>query len=201
MSHIVIENSNGTIHDEDEVKGKVNMLWAIAVSIFCVGGMFGGAMVGWMADRFGRKGSLLLNNVFVAIAVIFEALARPMNSYWPFIFGRLFIGVNAGLNAGLAPMYLAEISPMHLRGAVGTVYQLVITISILVAQVLGMSSLMGTKELWPWLFCLTVVPAIIQLVTLPFCPESPKYLLLSRGRDMDAQRGERSITIYIIFYV
>lgn len=147
-------------------------------------------MVGWAADRFGRKGSLLINNIFVILTVICEALAKPVSSYELLIIGRFIIGVNSGLNAGLTPMYLAEISPMHLRGAVGTVYQLVITISILLAQILGMDSLMGTDALWPWLFCLTLIPAIVQMVTLPFCPESPKFLLLGRGKDMDAQRGK-----------
>ncbi|OXU29584.1 hypothetical protein TSAR_009068 [Trichomalopsis sarcophagae] len=180
-------NRSGEVIDPEVMKGEVTITWAITVAIFCVGGMIGGALVGWAADRFGRKGSLLLNNIFVVAAVFFEALAKPMSSFELIILGRFIIGINAGLNAGLAPMYLAEISPMHLRGAVGTVYQLVITISILVAQILG--KFMSTPELWPWLFCLTIIPAIIQVITLPFCPESPKFLLLSRGKDMDAQRS------------
>ncbi|XP_077273407.1 solute carrier family 2, facilitated glucose transporter member 1 isoform X1 [Temnothorax americanus] len=170
-------------------KTEVTLIWSLAVSIFCVGGMIGGSLVGWVADRFGRKGGLLLNNILVLLTVIFEGSAKAAKSYEMIIVGRFLIGINSGLNAGLAPMYLAEISPVHLRGAVGTVYQLVITISILVSQILGLEQILGTAEQWPLLLCLTIVPAIFQMCTLPFCPESPKYLLLSRGKDMDAQRG------------
>lgn len=69
-------------------------------------------------------------------------------------------------------------------------YQLVITISILVSQILGLESILGTEESWPVLLAITVVPGIFQLVTLPICPESPKYLLLSKGQEMEAQRGD-----------
>ena len=68
------------------------------------------------------------------------------------IMGRFFIGVNNGLNAGLGPMYLNEISPTHLRGAVGSIYQLVVTIAILISNILGLSSIYGTEEHWPLLF-------------------------------------------------
>jgi SP family facilitated glucose transporter-like MFS transporter 1 len=77
---------------------------------------------------------------------------------------------------------------------VGTVYQLVITISILVSQILGLESILGTEDLWPVLLAVTAVPAIFQLVTLPVCPESPKYLLLSKGQEMEAQRGTVGLT-------
>ncbi|XP_076387628.1 solute carrier family 2, facilitated glucose transporter member 1 isoform X1 [Megachile rotundata] len=170
-------------------QSEVTMIWSIAVSIFCVGGMIGGSLVGSVADRFGRKGGLLLNNILVLLTVIFEGCAKTAKSYEMIIIGRFIIGINSGLNAGLAPMYLAEISPIHLRGAVGTVYQLVITMSILVSQILGLEQVLGTADQWPLLLCLTIVPAIFQIITLPLCPESPKYLLLSKGKDMEAQRA------------
>ncbi|XP_054001947.1 solute carrier family 2, facilitated glucose transporter member 1-like isoform X4 [Hylaeus anthracinus] len=179
------ENRTGRPTQQSEV----TIIWAIAVSIFCVGGMIGGSLVGWVADRFGRKGGLLLNNILVLLTVIFEGSAKAAKSYEMIVIGRFIIGINAGLNAGLAPMYLAEISPIHLRGAVGTVYQLVITMSILVSQVLGLEQILGTDEYWPLLLCLTIVPAIFQVATLPLCPESPKYLLVTKGKDMEAQRG------------
>ncbi|XP_014612182.1 PREDICTED: solute carrier family 2, facilitated glucose transporter member 1-like isoform X2 [Polistes canadensis] len=170
-------------------QSEVTVIWSIAVSIFCVGGMIGGSLVGFIADRFGRKGGLLLNNVLVLLTVLLEGFAKMARSYEMIIIGRLLIGINSGLNAGLAPMYLSEISPINLRGAVGTVYQLVITISILISQILGLEKLMGTENQWPLLLCLTVVPALFQVITLPLCPETPKYLLINKGKDMDAQRA------------
>ncbi|CAH0404111.1 unnamed protein product [Chilo suppressalis] len=182
-----LSGTNSSIPPDQDPK--VTNVWSITVSIYCVGGMLGGVITGVVANRFGRKRGLLLNNILVFLGALLESTARVAKSAEMLILGRFFIGVNNGLNAGLAPMYLAEISPVSLRGSIGTVYQLVITITILLSQVLGLSSVLGTEDGWPWLLALTIVPAILQCVTLPLCPESPKYLLLNKAQELHAQRA------------
>lgn len=58
---------------------------------------------------------------------------------------------SAGVSAGIAPLYFAEISPESWKGAVGTIYQLVVVIAILFSQILGLDSVLGTDTLWPFL--------------------------------------------------
>jgi len=117
---------------------------------------------------------------------MFLLAAKYAGSWEMLIIGRIIIGINNGLNAGIAPMYITEISPTALRGAVGTIYQLVITMSILLSQILGMTNVLGTDSGWPFLLGLTIIPGILQVITLPFCPESPKYLLLEKNDDASA---------------
>jgi len=47
----------------------------------------------------------------------------------------------------------------------------------------------GTDKLWPGVFIFTAFPAVVCLVCLPFCPESPRYLLITRGKEVDARKG------------
>ena len=65
---------------------------------------------------------------------------------------------------------------VSVRGASGTIYQVIITLSILLSQLFGLTYLLGTRQLWPLLLSLTAFPAILQLILLQFCPESPSYL-------------------------
>jgi SP family facilitated glucose transporter-like MFS transporter 1 len=51
------------------------------------------------------------------------------------ILGRFIIGVYCGLTTGFVPMYVGEVSPTALRGALGTLHQLGIVVGILIAQV------------------------------------------------------------------
>ncbi|XP_025414369.1 solute carrier family 2, facilitated glucose transporter member 1-like isoform X2 [Sipha flava] len=182
---VISERNGGAIVE----KSQVTLIWAVAVAIFCFGGMIGGLMTGIVAEKFGRKGGLLVSNSLVVVSSLLQGVSKMYSSYELIIIGRFLIGINSGLNAGLAPMYLAEISPMNLRGSVGTVYQLVVTISILVSQILGLDYILGTPDKWPVLLALIIVPGIFMFVTLPFCPESPKYTLINRKKDIEAEKG------------
>jgi len=188
LNGIDLTNSNQTAV-EDGCDTSVTIIWSWTVAIYCIGGMMGGSMVGLVSSRLGRKGGLLMNNIFVAIGAALMGAAKAAGSYQMLIAGRLVIGINSGLNAGLAPMYLAEISPSNLRGALGTVYQLIVTLSILLSQVLGLSSVLGSESGWPWLLALTAVPAVFQCILLPFCPESPKYILLDQDDEIAAENA------------
>ncbi|XP_054709972.1 solute carrier family 2, facilitated glucose transporter member 1-like [Uloborus diversus] len=184
-----INESHNNQHEDPASEGTVTFIFSILVSIFCIGGMCGAFMTAFVAEKCGRKGGLLLNNIFVFCAAALIITSKTYQSYEMFIVGRFLIGFNSGLNAGLAPMYLSEISPLQLRGTVGIVYQLVITISIFISQVLGLPSFLGTEKLWPLLFAVILVPSLFMLLTLPFCPESPKYTLFTQGKDDCARKA------------
>ncbi|OQV18761.1 Solute carrier family 2, facilitated glucose transporter member 2 [Hypsibius exemplaris] len=83
------------------------------------------------------KGTLLINNVSGIIAAALLLFPSLAGSYEMLIAGRFVAGLNAGLNSGVPPMYFTEISPSSLRGAIGSVHQLFITIAIFVSQILG----------------------------------------------------------------
>ncbi|VDL69847.1 unnamed protein product [Nippostrongylus brasiliensis] len=99
----------------------------------------------------------------------------------------------------LCPIYLTEVSPINLRGAIGSVHQLVITIAILVSQILGLPQIFGTTDGWPLIFWFIVVPAFLQIICLKFVPESPRFTLCMRGnieqatRDLQKLRGSSDV--------
>ncbi|KAI1711917.1 sugar transporter domain-containing protein [Ditylenchus destructor] len=165
-----------------------DFLWSLSVGIFALSGMIGGLLSGLLADKMGRKGALLFNNLFAFIAAALLGLAKFVDCLYLIPIGRFVIGFNCGLNSGLVPMYLTEVSPINLRGTLGSVNQLMITVAILVSQILGLPFILGNVDLWPYIFVFTVVPALTQLATLPFCPESPKYNLIVKGKKDQAEK-------------
>ncbi|CAN9513698.1 unnamed protein product [Ophioblennius macclurei] len=169
--------------------GGNTMIWSFAVAIFSVGGMVGSFSVGTMVDLLGRRKSMLITNSLALLGGGLMGLSALSRSYEMIIIGRLVIGVFCGLCTGLTPMYVGEISPTAVRGAFGTLHQLGVVIGILVAQIFGLESLLGSETLWPLLLALTVLPAILQSIMLPFCPESPRYLLINLNQEDEARKA------------
>uniref|UniRef100_A0A673HJP1 Solute carrier family 2, facilitated glucose transporter member 3-like n=1 Tax=Sinocyclocheilus rhinocerous TaxID=307959 RepID=A0A673HJP1_9TELE len=169
-------------------KSTLTTVWSVTVSIFNVGGMIGSLTVGTLVDKLGRRKCMLLSNILALIGGGLMGLSSMCTSYELIIVGRLVIGAFCGLCTGLTPMYVGEIAPTALRGAFGTLHQLGVVIGILIAQILGLELLLGSQYLWPLLLALTVVPAVLQCVMLIFCPESPRYLLITLNQEEEARQ-------------
>uniref|UniRef100_A0A3B3Z0V9 Major facilitator superfamily (MFS) profile domain-containing protein n=1 Tax=Poecilia mexicana TaxID=48701 RepID=A0A3B3Z0V9_9TELE len=161
-------------------------LWSFSVAVFSVGGMFGSFSVGLFVNRFGRRNSMLMANVLAFLAAVFMGFSKLAASFEMLIIGRFIVGLYSGLSTGFVPMYVEEISPTSLRGALGTLHQLGVVIGILMAQIFGIESILGNASLWPLLMGFTLLPALLQCVLLPFCPESPRYLLINCNEESKA---------------
>ncbi|XP_008583680.1 PREDICTED: solute carrier family 2, facilitated glucose transporter member 3 isoform X2 [Galeopterus variegatus] len=162
-------------------------LWSVSVAIFSVGGMIGSFSVGLFVNRFGRRNSMLIVNLLAIVGGCLMGFCKLAKSFEMLILGRLVIGIFCGLCTGFVPMYIGEISPTALRGAFGTLNQLGIVIGILVAQIFGLEVILGSEKLWPILLGFTIIPAVLQSAALPFCPESPRFLLINRKEEENAK--------------
>ncbi|KAG5856308.1 solute carrier family 2, facilitated glucose transporter member 3 isoform X1 [Anguilla anguilla] len=165
------------------------IVWSFAVAIFSVGGMAGSFSVGVIANKFGRRKSMLVANILALVGGTLMGLSTVCSSFEMVIIGRLIIGLFCGMCTGLTPMYLGELAPTALRGAFGTLHQLGVVVGILVAQIFGLEFLLGSATLWPLLLALTAFPAVVQSILLLFCPESPRYLIINLNKEEEAQKA------------
>lgn len=163
-------------------------LWSLSVAIFSIGGMIGSFSVGLFVNRFGRRNSMLIVNLLAITGGCLMGFCKLAASVEMLILGRLVIGLFCGLCTGFVPMYIGEIAPTALRGAFGTLNQLGIVIGILVAQIFGLKVILGTEDLWPVLLGFTILPALLQSAALPFCPESPRFLLINKKEEENAKK-------------
>ncbi|XP_068014429.1 solute carrier family 2, facilitated glucose transporter member 5-like [Melanerpes formicivorus] len=167
----------------------MTLLWSLTVSMYPLGGFFGSLMVGPLVNNCGRKGTLLINNVFSIGAALLMGTSELAKTFEVIIISRFIMGIFAGLASTVVPMFLGEIAPRNLRGAFGIVSETFVTSGILVAQIFGLNSILGNAEGWPVLLGLTGIPSLLQLLLLPFFPESPRYLLIQKGNEEQARKA------------
>ncbi|KAK1138266.1 hypothetical protein AOXY_G37856 [Acipenser oxyrinchus oxyrinchus] len=166
----------------------LTLLWSLSVSMFPLGGFFGSLMVAPLVNKLGRKGTLLFNNIFSIVPAVLMGASEAAKSY------EIIIAALSRREYVQAcpPMWFPCTwvrSPQRTCGAIGIVPQLFITIGILVAQIFGIRSMLGNTRGWTLMLALTGIPAVIELVLLPFFPESPRYMLIQKGDEEKARKA------------
>ncbi|KAM4772250.1 solute carrier family 2, facilitated glucose transporter member 2 [Rhinophrynus dorsalis] len=185
----IVERSANQTDEVVPVPSSVTMYWSLSVSIFSLGGMVSSFFVGWISDKLGRIKAMMAINSLAILGALLMGLAPVGEAHALVISGRLITGLYSGLVSGLVPMYVGEISPTQLRGALGTLHQLAIVTGILISQIVGLDFILGSKDLWPVLLGISGVPAVLQTILLLFCPESPRFLLIKLGKQEAAKKN------------
>jgi SP family arabinose:H+ symporter-like MFS transporter len=157
--------------------------FVVASCIF--GCIFGAIGAGKLADVFGRKKVLIGTSFLLIASAIGSGWA---NSTGLFVFFRLIGGFGVGAASGVAPIYVAEVTPTKIRGTLVTFYQLAIVVGLAAAYFSNyFIEMLFSEDTWRWMFTAEAVPGILFLVTLFFIPETPRFLV-KIGRDEEAYR-------------
>ncbi|RZC74852.1 hypothetical protein C5167_050333 [Papaver somniferum] len=160
--------------------------WIVSTSL--AGATVGSFTGGSLADKFGRTRTFQLDAIPLAVGAFLCATAQSVQTM---IIGRLLAGIGIGISSALVPLYISEISPTKIRGALGSVNQLFICVGILAALVAGLP-LAGNPLWWRTMFGVAVVPSILLALGMAMCPESPRWLF-QQGRTADAERAIKTL--------
>ncbi|XP_060800342.1 solute carrier family 2, facilitated glucose transporter member 1 [Amyelois transitella] len=171
--------------------GWLEVLWASVVSIFIVGGCTGSILGSLLADTMGRKKATIVTSVLFICGALLFMLCRAANSVEMLIAGRLLVGLAGGLTTSIVPMYLAELAPLSLTGTMGVACPMGVNLGVLVGQVMGLRSILGGADDWPYLLSVYALLVIFCLPVLFMLPESPKYLFVVK-RDENGALKELS---------
>ena len=164
-----------------------------AVASVLLGCAVGAFVAGTIADRHGRRPTMLLNAVLFLISAVGTGLA---GSAGVFIASRLVGGLAIGAASVLAPMYISEVAPAHVRGRLGSLQQMAIVLGLFgaflsndilvrLAGGAGATLWLGASA-WRWMFWMEAVPSIAFLAGVLLIPESPRFLV-AHGRRNDAR--------------
>jgi sugar porter (SP) family MFS transporter len=171
----VIAGALTTLRQQFQISAFAEGLMTAAVPF---GALFGALAAGPMAERHGRRTTLLLAAVLFTVGAL---LAGMITAIWMLTACRLVLGFAVGVAAMVAPLYISESAPAAMRGMLVSIYQLAITLGILGAYVVNFA----LDDAWRPMFMLGAVPAVALFIGMFFLRDTPRWLI-SRGRNNEA---------------
>ncbi len=162
----------------------------MTATVLLWGCVVGAALAGYASDRFGRRAVLLTTGILFCISALGAAFAVHL---WHLLIARALGGIAVGAASLITPLYLAEISPAHLRGRLVTLNQLAIVAGILITFLTNYWLVQLSTGNWRWMFGLGALPAVALSVSLLWIPESPRWLI-QRGASERARKVLRLIS-------
>ena len=161
--------------------------WAASSAL--LGCIIGVVIAGPVSDRLGRRRALILAAVLFFVSALGTAFPR---TFAEFVIFRIVGGVGVGIASMTSPMYIAEVSPKHIRGRMVSINQFAIIFGMLVVYFVNYYIALQGDEAWNvargwrWMFGSEALPAFALLVLLFFVPPTPRWLV-KQGRTAEAR--------------
>jgi SP family sugar:H+ symporter-like MFS transporter len=189
---------NGTVKGLQVAFGSDSIGTGFSVASMLLGCAVGAFLAGRLADMFGRRTVLLISAILFLVSAFGSGIAVTT---FEFIIYRILGGLAVGAASVMAPAYISEIAPSHIRGRLSSLQQVAI-ISGLTAAFMSNYFIAGAAgestsafwlgyEAWRWMFWMEIIPAGIFLITLFLIPESPRYLVSVKKKSQAASILER----------
>ncbi|KAI0492570.1 hypothetical protein KFK09_026843 [Dendrobium nobile] len=177
------ERKHAHLHETDYCKYDNQILTLFTSSLYFAG-LLSTFAASPVTRKYGRRTSILTGAVSFFLGGLVNAAAVNI---FMLIIGRVFLGIGIGFGNQAVPLYLAEISPPKIRGAVNQLFQLTTCLGILVADLINYF----TEKIHPWGWRLSLglaaLPATLMFVGGLFLPETPNSLV-ERGKVEEARR-------------
>lgn len=157
-----------------------------AVGIALAGALVGSGLAGYLTDRWGRRTVLIITGIGFGVFAVLSGLAPGLTT---FAIARFFVGACIGIASLVTPLYLAEMSPARVRGALVSLNQLAITVGIMVAYFVDYA--LASSHNWRWMFITAVFPSLVLLIGMIFLPESPRWLARAGFRERALENFHR----------
>jgi len=173
------------------VEQSLQSLWSLnvwehglTVSIALIGTVMGSMLGGIPAERLGRKQTLF----WIAILYLLSSIGTALSTDWSlFLVFRFLGGLGVGASSVAAPMYITEISPAKSRGRLVALFQFNVVLGILIAYLSNFLLADIGAQSWRWMLGVQALPSLIFLIAVLNIPESPRWLLLAKGKVQEAR--------------
>src|SRR6202161_3941923 len=152
----------------------------VLVIAVLIGVMIGALIGGTVADRVGRRKTLVWGGILFIAGSILAPLSP--NVYVLFV-ARTLLGIAVGFTSVTAPVYVSELAPPQSRGMLIGLYQFALTVGIALANLVGYW--LAAQQAWRLMFGIAVVPTVFFLGVILTVPESPRWLF-AHGRPKEA---------------
>lgn len=156
----------------------------LTVSIALIGTIIGSLTGSIPSDRLGRRNTLMI----IAALYLVSSLGTAFATDWYFfLLFRLLGGLGVGASSVTAPIYISEIAPAAKRGRLVALFQFNVVFGILLSYFSNYLIGQDGETAWRWMLGVQAFPSLLFLILLQLVPESPRWLILKKGKVDEAR--------------